>query len=445
MRHSNENYQHYENYNTEPLSQPYNTQPLPQAYQQTNPSPVKKSKTKKTAPLLLSALLGGTIATGGNVAYEHFKNNGNDVLSSSDSNQNVVINNADKVNGTTAVAKKSLPSVVTIGISAQNGQGSGSGVVIDDQGHILTNNHVVTGDGQVTNPSIQVRDSNGKVYDATLVGSDPESDLAVLKVEGANLPAIEFGDSNKLNVGQVAVAIGAPLGLSESVTDGIISSLSRTISVQTASASDSQENQSQENQNQSQENPFQFQLPEGFSQQKAVSTVSLNVIQTDAAINPGNSGGALLDSEGKLIGINVAIASTSSSSDSSSSTSGNIGVGFAIPSDYAQRIANEIIKDQKVSHGWIGATIQSHPANNSQNSTFSDGAIVGDITSGSPMANAGFKSGDIITNFNGKQIPDAATLTATVRETAPNTQVEVTYIRDGKEQKTTVTVGENQE
>ncbi|MFT4246123.1 MAG: trypsin-like peptidase domain-containing protein [Micrococcaceae bacterium] len=399
----------------------------------------------KVLPLVLCAILGGGIATGGNIAYQNHMAASNSLTKSTTTSVGLSGSekNSDKVS---AVAAKALSSVVTVGVVGDSQSGSGSGVVIDDQGHIITNNHVVTVDGQVLNPNIQVKDSNGDVYSAKVVGKDPTSDLAVIKIDNAKLPAIEFADSDKLAVGQTAVAIGAPLGLSESVTDGIISSLNRTITVQSSdpeessSKQDQQSDKDQENE-QSQQEPFKFQLPDGSTSQDSGSTVALNVIQTDAAINPGNSGGALLDEDGKLIGINVAIASATGSE---TQTNGNIGVSFAIPSENVQRVANDIIKNGKATHGYLGVSITSHPAGgNEKTASFSDGAQLQEVTKGSPMEQAGFKKGDIITKFGDKEIAESGDLSAIVRATAPGSKVEVEFKRDGKEQKTTVTVGEN--
>lgn len=384
--------------------------------------------------MLVAGLVGGGVAAGTAGLWAPR------VVSSASQSQNtspVIVNNQDSVNAVTAAAAKASPSVVTIGVSSGNSSGTGSGVVLDDQGHILTNTHVVTLDGQVANPTVEVRASNGAVYKATVVGTDPLSDLAVVKVNGANLPAISFGDSSKLNVGDIAVAIGAPLGLDNTVTDGIVSTLNRTISVQSSAAPNGGDN-SQDNGGQG----FQFAPPGGgqAQRQSAQSTVSLNVIQTDAAINPGNSGGALVNSQGQLVGINVAIASTGSGQGSSSSTSGNIGVGFSIPANYAHRIADELIANGKATHGQLGVSVQSQPANGAD-SSFSTGARVASVTSGSAADKAGIRQGDVITKFAGRSIGDASELTAAVREQAPGSTVKVTILRNGQSQDVDVTVG----
>ncbi|WP_255405244.1 S1C family serine protease [Sinomonas sp. R1AF57] len=380
--------------------------------------------------MLVAGLVGGGVAAGTSSLWAPRAG----TVASSTGAAPVIVNNQDSVNAVTAAAAKAAPSVVTIGVTSGNSSGTGSGVVIDDQGHILTNTHVVTLDGQVANPSIEVRASDGSVYKGTVVGTDPLSDLAVVKIEGANLPAVSFGDSSKLNVGDIAVAIGAPLGLDSTVTDGIVSTLNRTISVASSAAPQGGDSSQGDN-----GQGFQFAPPNGQSQrQSAQSTVSINVIQTDAAINPGNSGGALVNSKGELVGINVAIASTGQGSTSSSS--GNIGVGFSIPANYAHRIAQEIIANGKATHGQLGVSVQPKAANGS-NSSFSVGAQVAEVTSGSAADKAGIKVGDVITGFAGRHIGDASELTAAVREQAGGSTAKVSLQRNGQNMDVDVTLG----
>ncbi|MDP9885422.1 putative serine protease PepD [Sinomonas atrocyanea] len=383
--------------------------------------------------MLVAGLVGGGVAAGtAGLWAPHLTSS----ASQSQDSSPVIVNNQDSVNAVTAAAAKASPSVVTIGVSSGNSSGTGSGVVLDNQGHILTNTHVVTLDGQVSNPTIEVRANNGSVYKASVVGTDPLSDLAVVKVDGANLTPVTFGDSGKLNVGDIAVAIGAPLGLDSTVTDGIVSNLNRTISVQSSAAPNGGDN-SQDNGGQG----FQFAPPGGgqTQRQSPQSTVSLNVIQTDAAINPGNSGGALVNSQGQLIGINVAIASTGSGSGTGSE-SGNIGVGFSIPANYAHRIANELIANGKATHGQLGVSVQSQSASGTS-SAFSTGAQVVSVTSGSAADKAGIHQGDVITKFAGRPIGDASELTAAVHEQAPGSTAKVTVLRNGQSQDLDVTVG----
>ena len=385
------------------------------------------------AGMVLAGLIGAGTAVGTGALAE---NNG---VSAAGNSSPVIVNNTESVNQITGATHKASPSVVTISASAGGRAGTGSGVILDDQGHILTNTHVVTLDGASSDANLEVQTSDGSVRKASLVGTDPESDLAVIKVDPSGLTPAEFGDSSKLNVGDTAIAIGSPLGLSGTVTDGIVSTLNRTIAVASSAAEDTPDD--------SQQSPggpqdFFFNFPDNgqSGSQSAKSSVYLNVIQTDAAINPGNSGGALVNSAGEVIGINVAIASAGGSSGESSA-SGNIGVGFSIPSNTAKRVADEIIKDGKATHGYLGASVSPYVPSGSSSDQFSSGAKVRSVESGSPAADAGLKPDDVITSFNGKPITDADALTAGVRELAAGSEAEVVFKRGNDEQKATVTVG----
>ncbi|MDP9694381.1 UNVERIFIED_ORG: S1-C subfamily serine protease [Arthrobacter globiformis] len=219
--------------------------------------------------------------------------------------------------------------MVTISVSSGSSGGTGSGIILDTEGHILTNTHVVTLDGAAADAAVEVRISDGQVYKATIVGMDPLSDLAVIKINAQGLTPASLGDSSAVNVGDTAIAIGAPLRLSGTVTDGIVSAVNRTIETESSATSEGSSSQG----GSSSQNPFGSQS--GISA-SAQDSISINVIQTDAAINPGNSGGALVNAYGEIIGVNVAIASAGSSS-SSSTQSGNIGVGSSIPISQGKR------------------------------------------------------------------------------------------------------------
>ncbi len=342
------------------------------------------------------------------------------------------------------MAAKVVPSVVTISASAGSSGGTGSGVILSADGYVLTNTHVVTLDGQTGDASLSVTTSDGRVYKAKVVGTDPTYDLAVIKLENAsNLTPIEWADSSKLNVGDPTVAIGAPLGLPNTVTTGIVSALNRSIEVASSAApsdgSDSSEGGSRGGQGGQQggESPFFFDFGQGQQGSgQATQTIKIAVIQTDAAINPGNSGGALVDDEGKVIGINVAIASAGGSS--SGGQSGNIGVGFSIPSDIAQRVSKEIIDNGSASHGLLGASVQD--AASVQGST-TTGAYVADVISGGAAQAGGLQKGDVITEFNGIPVTNSVDLTAQVRALAAGSQAKVTYLRGGKQNTAEVTLG----
>ncbi|MBT1002974.1 trypsin-like peptidase domain-containing protein [Paenarthrobacter sp. DKR-5] len=394
------------------------------------------------AGMILAALVGGGAAAGTNALLD---GEGTSAVSSSSQPAQVIVNNKDSVNAISAAAQKASPSVVTIGVTSGNSAGTGSGIILDNQGHILTNTHVVTLDGKVAKPSIEVRTNDGKVYQATVVGTDPLSDLAVVKIDAPNLTPATLGDSSKINVGDTTIAIGAPLGLTGTVTDGIVSTLNRTISVASSAApanpnGDSSQGNGQGNGQDNGGGGFSFAPPDGSQGNSSANqgSISINVIQTDAAINPGNSGGALVNTKGEIIGINVAIASAGGSS-STGGQSGNIGVGFSIPIDNAKRIAQEIIANGSATHGQLGVSVAPKAASSS--SQFSVGAEVAQVVSGSAADKAGIQKGDVITKLGDRPVQDAEELTAAVREQAAGANVKLTLLRGGKQQQVDVTLG----
>lgn len=398
----------------------------------------KKSAAGRVAGLIVAAaLVGGAAGLGG--AYAGTQLWAAPSTTVVQSGSTVTVNNPDKVNATTAIAAKVTPSVVTIEVSGGGSGGSGSGVILSEDGYVATNTHVVTLDGATGTPTIRVTTSDGKIYDAEIVGTDPTYDLAVIKLEDASdLTPIEFADSSELNVGDQTVAIGAPLGLSNTVTTGIVSALNRSISIASSAAPESgtDEDQGEEDEEQGQQGPFQFDIPGQQGQgSSSAGTISIAVIQTDAAINPGNSGGALVDAEGKLIGINVAIATAGSSS---SDSSGSIGVGFSIPSNIVERVTDEIIADGAATHGLLGASVVA--ASSVEDATIS-GAYIQEISSGGAAEAAGIREGDIVTAFNGVPITDSIDLTAQVRAAAAGSDATVTFVRDGETQSVDVTLG----
>jgi putative serine protease PepD len=328
----------------------------------------------------------------------------------------VIVNNPESVNAVTAAAQKASPSVVTISASSGTSGGTGSGIILDTSGHILTNTHVVTLDGQAANAAIEVRTNDGKVYPGTIVGTDPLSDLAIIRITAPGLVAASLGDSGKVKVGDTAIAIGAPLGLSGTVTDGVVSATNRTIETASSAAP----------------------APQSGSPGAAQDSISINVIQTDAAINPGNSGGALVNTSGEIIGVNVAIASAGSTS-SSSAQSGSIGVGFSIPINNAKRVAQEIIATGTATHGQLGLSVQDKAAGTSPG--FTTGAEVAAVTPGSAADKAGLKAGDVITELGGRTVTDASELTAAAREQAAGATVKATFDRDGEQHSTDATLG----
>jgi putative serine protease PepD len=342
--------------------------------------------------------------------------------------QTITVNDPGAVNVVNAVAAKAGPSVVTISVSSQSAGGTGSGVILSQDGYILTNNHVVTLDGASSDGTIEVTTADGRIFQAEVVGTDPIVDLAVIKlVDADGLTPIEFGDVGALDVGDQVIAIGAPLGLSNTVTDGIVSALDRSIQIASSAVPD-------DGTTDDGTDPFNFDIPGQTS--SGSGSISIPVIQTDAAINPGNSGGALVNDAGELVGINVAIASAGGTS----TTSGSIGVGFAIPANLAQRIADEIIANGSATHGLLGATVRD--------ASSSDGSVVGaaiqDVSPGGAAAAAGLKKGDVVTSLDGTPITGSVDLTAQVRLHAAGDEVELVLIRNGQEQTVTATLGEYQ-
>ncbi|UWX96337.1 trypsin-like peptidase domain-containing protein [Arthrobacter zhaoxinii] len=403
-------------------------------------APAGESRSKKfgagtlVAGMLLAGLFGGGVAVGAGALMED-----SDTAGSATQPQTVVVNNEDSVNAVTAAAVKAAPSVVTIEVAASGSTGTGSGIILDDDGHILTNTHVVTLGGTAGDPVVEVQTSDGRVLTATIVGTDPVSDLAVIKVDADDLTPAALGDSGKLNVGDTVIAIGAPLGLSGTVTDGIVSTLNRTISVQSSAAPEESESSDEPEDNGF---GFRFAPPDGSSQNQsaAESSIFLNVIQTDAAINHGNSGGALVNSEGEVIGVNVAIASAASGS--AGEDSGNIGVGFAVPMSYAERVAEEIIDNGSATHGYLGVSVTPATASDSA-STFTVGAEVAEVVSGSPGEKAGLREGDVITSVNGIPVTDAQSLTAAIRMQPAGGKATIDYTRGGNADSTDVTLGDS--
>lgn len=290
-----------------------------------------------------------------------------------------------------SIAAAELPSVVSIAATGANAAGSGSGFVIRSDGYILTNNHVVA---IATGGKIEVVFNDGTRLEGEVVGTNPEYDIAVVKVAKKGLPAMLIGNSDEVVVGDIAIAIGAPLGLDGTVTAGIISALDRPVT-----AGDRND------------------------------TSFINAIQTDAAINPGNSGGPLLNGAGLVIGINSAIASMARGN----SEAGNIGLGFAIPINTAKRIAEELIATGTSKTPIIGVNLDK--------SYEGPGAKVLEIISNGPSEAAGLQKGDIITSLGGRQVEDATELVVAIRTYAPGDQVEVQIDRGGGDVTATITLG----
>lgn len=383
--------------------------PRPQASQSQQPKRPKKPHPGLRS--LLFGLLGGVIGAaavvavlvvGGFVAMPSSTTSGKTgSTGTTSSSQTVTVNSGDSTDTTlaNAVAQKALPSVVSINVTTSDGEGVGSGVVLDTDGNIVTNYHVIEGAQSI---SVSTGDAS---YDATVVGSDESSDLAVIKIDAgdAALTPIEVGDSSTLQVGDWVMSLGSPFGLEQSVSTGIVSSLYRSTMLQNTSG----------------------------------NTIYTNLIQTDATINPGNSGGALVDDEGKLVGINSLIESYSGSSS---------GVGFAIPGNYAVEVAQKLIAGQTVTHAYIGGSFQTVTANNARSNSLSvnQGAYVAELADDGPAAQAGIQKGDVITALDDEEITSSDALVLAVRSHSVGDTVTVTLMRGSKQMQVQVTLGSDE-
>ena len=367
------------------------TVPLPPPPQNpwTPPAPAAAAPRRRpgmavvVATSLLAGALGAGLGAGAVIATDDDSPTGNGSSASA-----ADVSTATLPDGSVAkVAAKVLPSVVSIQFTGTAGSGTGSGVVIDDSGLIVTNNHVV--EEAANGGSLTVSFQDGTTTSAEIVGRDPSADLAVIRVDGVdNLVPAKLGNSDDLQVGESVIAIGSPLGLNGTVTTGIVSALNRPV------------------------------LPDPNSSDDSV----LNAIQTDAAINPGNSGGALVNLDGELVGINSAIATLGASTGGQS---GSIGLGFAIPVNEAKWISNQLISDGTAEHARLGVTVEPSTGDVL-------GAQVGTVESGSAADKAGLAEGDVITEFGDQSIDSPDALVAAVRSIEPGTQVSITYVRDGQ-------------
>ncbi len=301
------------------------------------------------------------------------------------------------------VADQVSPSVVTITVEGQRGGGEGTGIVLDTDGHVVTNDHVATAGGP--GASITVTLNDGRQHDATITGTDPSTDLAVLELLDPpdDLEAASFGDSSAVAVGQPVMALGNPLGLSDTVTTGIISALDRPV------------------------------VTPGSQGDPAVVT---NALQTDASINPGNSGGALVDATGRVIGINSSIAAPSAGSG----TAGSVGLGFAIPANEAQRIATELVDDGRATHAQLGVTPATQPEASTSEGTTRQAAVIAEVVPGSPADDAGLEVGDHVITVDGIPTPSPDSLVALVRSHAPGDEVTLSVVRDGATETLTATL-----
>ncbi|MFG1676447.1 trypsin-like peptidase domain-containing protein [Micromonospora sp. NPDC049282] len=378
-------------YQAQPEHQPYHQhqhqagQPVPPWGQQQPARPSRAGKFVGAGALALALMLGSGVAGG---ALALALDDGGGITRTYSAAP--VINSADLPK----IAASVQDSIVTI----MTDSGEGSGVILSADGFVLTNNHVVA---SAAGNTVKVVFADGRTASAKIVGTDPKTDLAVVQASGVSgLKAAKFGDSDGMQVGDQVLALGSPLGLQGSVTAGILSARDRTISAG--------------------EGGQQQQSPQG------ASSIS-GLLQTDAPINPGNSGGALVNTRGEVIGINTAIATAGQGSN------GNIGVGFAIPSNKAKDVAEKLQRGEKISHPSLGVSV---------NAAEDGGALVAAVTPGSAAEKAGLQRGDVITKFGDKPVNDSNDLVGAVQAGKVGDRVEIQFKRNGSDEKATVTLAE---
>jgi putative serine protease PepD len=375
------------------------------SYQQPAPKP-RNGRGGLIAAVLVAALVAGGI--GGGIGYTLAKDN--DGTGSTTVSSDTSASQVKRAPGTIAnVASKALPSTVTIEAESTNGEGgTGTGFVFDTQGHIVTNNHVVA--EAVDGGKLTATFPNGKKYDAEIVGHAQGYDVAVIKLKNApsDLKPLALGNSDKVAVGDETIAIGAPFGLSNTVTTGIISAKNRPVA-----------------------------SSDGSSSSKASY---MSALQTDASINPGNSGGPLLDASGAVIGINSAIQS-SNSGGFGSGQSGSIGLGFAIPINQAKYVAQQLIKTGKPVYAKIGASVSLEESTDGAKITDQGAGGSSPVESGGPADEAGLKPGDVITKLDDSVIDSGPTLIGEIWTHKPGDKVTVTYKRGGQDHTATLTLG----
>uniref|UniRef100_UPI0015EF561F S1C family serine protease n=1 Tax=Streptomyces albidus (ex Kaewkla and Franco 2022) TaxID=722709 RepID=UPI0015EF561F len=358
------------------------------------------------ATVLVAALVAGGIGGGiGFFAADSEESGSTTITSGSDPE---ALNRSPK--SVAGIAGKTLPSVVTIETKGGGEEGTGTGFVFDKQGHILTNNHVVASGG--AGGGLSATFSDGKKYEAEVVGKAQGYDVAVIKLKNADghkLAPLPLGKSDDVRVGDATIAIGAPFGLSGTVTTGIVSAKNR---------------------------------PVASSDGQGSNASYMNALQTDASINPGNSGGPLLNAQGAVIGVNSAIQSAGGEGGLGQGQSGSIGLGFAIPVNQAKRVATQLIKTGTPVYPVIGATVTMDQKGG--------GAVIAEkgegddqqpITKNGPADKAGLKPGDVITRLDDTPIDSGPTLIGTIWTHKPGEKVKITYKRDGKEATTEVTLG----
>ena len=390
------------------------------------PAPPPRRRRGATAGLLVAALvLGGAGGVAGAAGYDALDDDPGSSTSETRAPLTTARSASDEGSDTPApdgspeaVAASVLPSVVKINVAgAEGGRGSGSGVVLSEDGEILTNNHVV--DAAEDGGRLTVAFNDGSGAEAEVVGTDPMTDLAVIKAEGVEgLTPATIGDSDRIDVGEAVVAIGSPFGLEATVTSGIVSAVNRPVSVPNEDAP---------------EQPEELPGLPGQPQDAQVQSTTYPAIQTDAAINPGNSGGPLVNLEGEVIGINSSIRSASSGL---SGEAGSIGLGFAIPITKVLPIVEQLRAGETATHARLGVTVST--------SGLEDGLVTGagieTVVEGSAAEEAGVEEGDVVTHVNDELIAGSDSLVAVIRGYRPGDEVTLTIVRDGESQDVDVTL-----
>jgi putative serine protease PepD len=406
---------------TEPLAGSWGgTPPQPPSYGPMsggpNDRPPRRVRNSAVVLVAVTAFVFGAGGVGLGAALVHHDNNDNDVtsnagLTTGSGSPAALSETAPK--SYARIAAKLLPSVVSVNVTGSQESDTGSGIVLRQDGYILTNNHVVA--AAANGGSVSATFNNGSSASAKIIGTDSLDDLAVIKVNKTGLTPAILGSDSGVQVGDPVLAVGSPLGLSGTVTSGIVSALNRPVVT-------------------TEESQQQSPLGGSGGSSAAQNPTVIDAIQTDAAINPGNSGGPLVNSVGQVIGVNSAIASLGQDS-TGSSQSGNIGVGFAIPIDEARTIATELITTGKAVHPLLGVTLTD-----STGSDGADKAVVHSVESGGPADKAGLKAGDVITGIDGSVTAGDDAVIAAIRSHQPGQQISVTYQRGGSSHTVTVTL-----
>ncbi|MGO0575371.1 S1C family serine protease [Ornithinimicrobium panacihumi] len=387
------------------------TQPVP-ALTQASPSPRPTRPRRRWSDIAIASVLAAVLSSGGTYAAVRAADSAGAGSTEASTSAQAGDNSSGDVPARpvsfrdeqdwAGIAATVTPSVVSIDTAGRGGQGSGSGVVWDTEGHIVTNAHVVEGAEQ-----LRVTLADGRSYEGTVVGDDPSSDLAVVKLSTVpdGLTPIAVGDDKALEVGDPVMAVGNPLGLSGTVTTGIVSALDRPVTTQ------------------------------GSGRTQAAEPIVTNALQTSAAINPGNSGGALVDAAGQLVGINSSIASLPSPGQSQA---GSIGIGFAIPSAKVRVIVDQLISTGTAQHAFLGVGLSDGQAE--VDGAVLSGAQVQQVEPSSPAEAAGLQVGDLIVAIDDEAVPSTTALVGQVRERGSGAQAVIDYVRDGRREQATATL-----